>query len=228
LQVIIQGGIYLIKNCSIAFGAILLAMILVMGCAKKQPPPKPVLPKGNVVWTEKAVAKPGETFALKVYIATIDTLAGVQIPLFFRNDNIKLICDSVSFEGGLLEDFMFHDVKIPLTCPLCGAKYDMFDNPPKEPGKCDKDGSELVQSDQAVFFMAIATIDPKRDVKPIYPGEGLLATVYFTVPKDSPKGVVPVTRGMIPHPTVSLVFSIWNERGDDLNGQLADGSIEIQ
>lgn len=216
------------RRYAIAATAIFMAMVLVLGCAKKQPPAKPVLPKGNVVWTEKAIAKPGETFALKVHVTNIDTLAGVQIPLFFRSENIKLTCDSVSFDGGLLENFMFHDVKIPLTCPECGAKYDMFDNPPKEPGKCDQDGIELVQSDQVVFFMAIGTIDPKRDVKPIYPGEGLLATVYFTVPKDSPKGVIPVTRGMIPNTTVSLVFSVWNERGDDLEGQLVDGLIEIQ
>ncbi|GAA0597134.1 adenylate kinase [Virgibacillus siamensis] len=30
-------------------------------------------------------------------------------------------------------------------CPTCGATYHVIYNPPKEEGKCDKDGSELVQ-----------------------------------------------------------------------------------
>ncbi len=30
-------------------------------------------------------------------------------------------------------------------CPTCGATYHIVYNPPKEEGKCDKDGSELIQ-----------------------------------------------------------------------------------
>jgi hypothetical protein len=217
-----------IKRFAVVTCILCMAAILVVGCAKKQPPPAQIpIPKGNVVWMDKVAAKPGETFALKVHLTNVDTLAGVQIPLFFRSEKIKLVCDSVSFDGGLLQDFMFHDVKIPLTCPVCESKYDMYDNPPKQPGICDKDGKALVQSDQVVFFMAIGTIDPKHDVKPLYPGEGLLATVYFTVPPETPKGIVNFTRGMIPNTTVSLVFSVWNERGDDLPGQIAEGIVEI-
>jgi hypothetical protein len=219
-----------IKRFSVLTCVFVIAVILVVGCAKKQPPPVIKAPdiKGNAVWMDKVIARPGETFALKVHLTNIDTLAGVQIPIFFRNDSIKLICDSVSFTGGLLQDFMFHDVKIPLTCPICKSQFDMFDNPPKQPGICDHDSGELVQSDQVVFFMAISTIDPKREVKPLLPGGGQLATVYFTVPPDSPKGVVNFTRGMIPNTTVSLVFSVWDERGEDLPAQLVESTVEIQ
>ncbi|RWZ52103.1 adenylate kinase [Halobacillus fulvus] len=31
------------------------------------------------------------------------------------------------------------------VCPTCGATYHVVFNPPKEEGKCDKDGSELIQ-----------------------------------------------------------------------------------
>jgi hypothetical protein len=208
-----------------------MTVALVSGCAKKQPPVPtqvPVVSNANTVWMNKVAAKPGESFALRVNITNVDTLAGAQVPIFFRSDNIKLICDSVSFAGGLCENFMFHDIKIPLTCPKCEAKYDMYDNPPKQPGLCDKDAEKLIQRDQVVFFMTIDTIDPKKDITPMYPGEGLLATVYFTVPQDTPTGIVKLTRGIIPNPNVSLVFSVWNTRGDDLTGQLRESEIEIK
>jgi hypothetical protein len=218
-----------IKRFAVLISAFLVIIVIVAGCPKKQPViQKPAIPKGNVVWMYDVNANPGESFPLQVYLTNIDTLAGVQIPLFFRSDSISLICDSVSFVGSRLENFMFHDVKIPLTCPECGAKYDMYDNPPKEPGICDKDGMKLNQSDQVVFFMAIGTIDPKKDVTPLLPGEGLLATVYFTVPPNTPKGAVHLTRGMIPNNTVSLVFSVWNERGDDITGQILEGTVNIK
>jgi adenylate kinase len=31
------------------------------------------------------------------------------------------------------------------TCKLCGAIYNIYDRPPKQPGRCDIDGGELVQ-----------------------------------------------------------------------------------
>lgn len=33
------------------------------------------------------------------------------------------------------------------VCPTCGATYHVLYNPPKEEGKCDQDGSELIQRD---------------------------------------------------------------------------------
>jgi len=33
------------------------------------------------------------------------------------------------------------------VCPTCGATYHVAYNPPKEEGKCDQDGSELIQRD---------------------------------------------------------------------------------
>jgi hypothetical protein len=208
---------------SVLFVSLFLLLLSGLIPAAEQAPPK-----GNIVYIDKVVAKPGESFAVKVMISNVDTLAGAQVPIFFRNDKIKLVCDSVSFAGGVCENFMFHDMKIPLTCPKCGAKYDMYDAPPKQPGICDKDGATLVESDQAVFFMTIQTIDPKKDVPPIFPGTGYLATIYFTVPKDAPAGIVKLTRGMIPNPNASLVFSVWNIVGDDLKGQFQEGEIEIK
>ena len=76
--------------------------------------------------------------------------------------------------------------------------------------------------------MTIQLTDPKKDIPPILPGKGLIATIYFTAPKDSPSGIVKLTRGMVPNPKVSLVFGLWDPIGNDLNGQFKPGEIEIK
>jgi F0F1-type ATP synthase assembly protein I len=183
--------------------------------------------KFNEVVVSKAVVKPGETVAIAVNLVNSDTLAGAQVPIFYRSETIKLICDSVSFAGGLTEKFQFHDIKIPLICEKCETRYI---NPTKIPGICDNEkcGGKLVNKDQVVFFSVINITDPSKEIAPMYPGKGLLATIYFTAPKDSPKGVVKLVRGMIPDKAVDYTFSVWNTTGVDQECKFVDGAIEVK
>jgi len=154
----------------------------------------------NTVYFEKVTAKPGDHFAVKAYIFNVDTLAGCQVPIFYRSDKINLLCDSISVVGSRCDYFMFQDIKIPQS---------------------DKE-------DKVAYFSYIVTIDPDTYVNPLPPGDGLIATIYFTAPKDCPEGVVKLTRGMIPHPYISFIFAVWSPAGEEVDGTFEESEIIIK
>ena len=206
----------------VLLSCVIVPMLFGLIAAGEQPPAQT-----NVVYVENAVVKPGQSFSVKVYLNNIDTVSGVQVPIFYRSDKIKLICDSVSFIGSVMEKFQLLDVKIPLTCEKCST---MFINPTKNPGICDKEGcrGKLYQKDQVVYFSTIDNTDLKSNVSPIFPGKGLIATIYFTVPSNSQLGIVNLTRGMIPNSAVSYTFDVWNTMGTDVDAVFNDGKIEVK
>jgi hypothetical protein len=156
----------------------------------------------NTVYFDSAIVKPGEQCAVKAYLFNIDTLAGMQVPIFYRSETIDLYCDSVSFVDSRCGYMMFTDIKIPEN----------------EEGKQEK----------VVYFSFINTIDPEKYVDPLLPGEGLIATIYFTAPKDASDGVVPLTRGMIPHPQISFIFSLWDAYGDEVDADFVDSKVIVK
>lgn len=153
--------------------------------------------QNDTIYFDKVTAKPGEHFAVGVYLFNVDSVAGMQVPTFYRSEKIKLYCDSISFVGSRCDYFMFQDTKIP-------------------------------DDDQVAYFGFINTIDPKELRDPLSPGDGLVATIYFTAPEDCPDGTVPLTRGMIPHPFISFIFSVWNPIGDDLDATFEESEITIK
>ena len=161
----------------------------------------------NTVYLEKVTAKPGEHFAVNVYIYNVDSLAGMQVPIFFRSDKIDLYCDSVSFTQSRCEYMMFNDVKIP--------------------EHVDSAKGEVVQ-DKVVYFSFISTIDPKKYIPSLQAGDGIVATIYFTAPEDCEEGVVKLTRGMIPHPHISFIFAVWDPMGDGVDGDFIENEIIIK
>jgi hypothetical protein len=185
---------------------ILLSALLCLFLAGSAPAEKEKAKKPkyttNTVYLDKVTAAPGEHFGVKVYLFSTDTLAGMQVPIFFRSETIDLYCDSVSFEGSRCQYMMFEDVKIPE----------------------DEEGKQT----KVVYFSFINTIDPEKYIDPLPPGEGLVATIYFTVPKDAPEGVVPLTRGMIPHPHISFIFSVWDHYGEEADGTFEENEIIIK
>jgi len=165
----------------------------------KKPADKPKY-NTNTVYFEKVTAKPGDHFAVKVYLFNPDTLSGCQVPVFYRSDEINLLCDSISVVGSRCDYFMFQDIKIP----------------------------QSAEEDKVAYFSYIDTIDPKTYINPLAPGDGLLATIYFTAPKDCPEGVVKLTRGMIPHPHISFIFSVWSPMGEEVDGTMEESEIIIK
>jgi hypothetical protein len=154
----------------------------------------------NTVYMDTVTAKPGENFTVNVYLFNVDTLAGCQVPIFFRSEDIDLWCDSVSFADSRMGYFGFNDVKLPMT---------------------DED-------DKVAYFSFINTIDPKVYIDALPPGDGLLATLYFTVPKNAPEGTVYLKRGMIPHPHISFIFAVWTPDGEEADGDFIGSEIFIK
>jgi hypothetical protein len=154
----------------------------------------------NTVYMDTVTGKPGQQVKVNVYLYNVDSLAGCQVPIFFRSDKIDLWCDSISFVDSRMKYFEFNDVKLPMD---------------------DKE-------DKVAYFSFINTIDPKVYVDPLAPGSGLLASLYFTIPKDSPEGVVELKRGMIPHPHISFIFAVWTQDGEETDGEFIESVIRVK
>jgi adenylate kinase len=79
------------------------------------------------------------------------------------------------------EDILVARVAGRWVCPECGTPYHLTDDPPRQPGICDKDGATLVQreDDRPEVFRARLReqMAPLEDVVAYYADRGLLARV---------------------------------------------------
>jgi adenylate kinase len=75
------------------------------------------------------------------------------------------------------------------VCPTCGTPYHATDDPPRQAGICDKEGSALIQREDdkpAVFRARLREqIPPMEDVAGYYDAAGLLARVDGRQPIDT-------------------------------------------
>lgn len=66
-------------------------------------------------------------------------------------------------------------------CPTCGATYHVTFNPPKVEGKCDHDGSELIQRDddkpETVRKRVEVNLENTKPLLDFYEGKGYLVTI---------------------------------------------------
>jgi hypothetical protein len=135
----------------------------------------------NLCYTESVEVEKGTSFPVKVFLNNVDTLAGMQVPIYYRSEEVDLICDSISIVGSRCHDFALNTMKIE---PI---------------GK-------------VAFFAFIAMIDPDKDVPPLYPGDGEVATLWFTAPEDANSGKVELYSGenaILPHPKIDYSFLFW-------------------
>lgn len=79
------------------------------------------------------------------------------------------------------EEVLVDRVAGRLVCPTCGTPYHAVDDPPRDPGICNKDGTTLIQRDDDkpdVFRARLREqIPPMEDVAGYYDGKGLLSRV---------------------------------------------------
>jgi adenylate kinase len=75
------------------------------------------------------------------------------------------------------------------TCGICGEIYNIYDHPPKVPGRCDRDGGELVQRPddrEEVITERLAAYE--RQTRPLvdyYRGRGVLSDVDGMAPPEA-------------------------------------------
>jgi adenylate kinase len=75
------------------------------------------------------------------------------------------------------------------TCAICGEIYNIYDHPPKVPGRCDRDGGELVQRpDDREEVIAERLAAYERQTRPLvdyYRGRGMLKDVDGMAPPEA-------------------------------------------
>ena len=74
------------------------------------------------------------------------------------------------------------------VCPTCGATYHVVNNPPKEEGICDKDGSALIQRDddteETVGKRLAVNLEQTKPLLDFYDKLGLVVSVNGDQPID--------------------------------------------
>ena len=74
------------------------------------------------------------------------------------------------------------------VCPTCGTPYHEVSEPPKVPGRCDREGDALVQRDddrpEVVRARLEQQVPPMREVVDHYEGQGVVDRIDGTQPID--------------------------------------------
>lgn len=156
--------------------------------------------KGNVCYTESVEVEKGSTFPVKVFVSNVDTLAGMQVPIYYRSDEVDLICDSVSFIGSRCSEFA---MELSFVEPV---------------GK-------------TVFFSFISMTDPNDEKPPLFPGDGLVATLWFTAPKDIKSGKVELYSGpnaIYPHDKIDYSYLFWTPIAEQKDCLYKPGYITVK
>jgi hypothetical protein len=154
----------------------------------------------NVCYTENIEVAKGGPFSVKVFVTNVDTLAGMQVPIYFRSEEVNLLCDSVTFGGSRCAHFGFSDYKIE----------------PK--GK-------------TVYFSFIFMIDPNTEIAPLMPGDGLVATLWFTAPTDTKAGTVTLESGpnaFLPNPKIDYGYHFWTPAALEVDCLYKPGTIKVK
>jgi adenylate kinase len=87
------------------------------------------------------------------------------------------------------------------VCPTCGTPYHATDDPPRQPGICDKEGATLIQRDDDkpdVFRARLREqIPPMEDVARYYEQQGRLSTVDGRQPIEAVTASIRAVLGTI-------------------------------
>ena len=157
-------------------------------------------PKGNVCYTESVEVAKGTSFPVKVFVDNVDTLAGMQVPIYYRSEDVNLVCDSISFVDSRCKDFA---LALPLIEPV---------------GK-------------TAFFAFISMTDPNEEHPPLFPGDGLVATLWFTAPKDIKSGRVELYSGpnaIYPHEKIDYSYLFWTPTAEQKDCTYKPGYITVK
>ena len=155
---------------------------------------------GNTCKAESVTAEKGTSFSVKVFVHNVDTLAGMQVPIYYRSENVNIVCDSISFVGSRCADFA---LELPLIEPV---------------GK-------------TAFFAFISMTDPEVEHPPLYPGDGLVASLWFTAPADTKAGTVDLSSGpnaIYPHDKIDYSYLFWTPLADQVECTYIPGTVTIK
>lgn len=157
-------------------------------------------PEGNTCYAESVEVEKGASFPIKVFVNNVDTLAGMQVPIYYRSEDVDLTCDSITFDKSRCSEFA---LSLPLIEPV---------------GK-------------TAFFAFISMTDPNEEHPPLFPGEGLVATLWFTAPKDVKSGKVELYSGpnaIYPHDKIDYSYLFWTPTAEQKECAYKPGYITVK
>lgn len=178
-----------------------LAFVMVIGiCGTLAAEEGAAPPSKNVCYLESVEVNKGASFPVGVFVNNVDTLAGMQVPIYYRSEDINIICDSVTFDGSRCVKFGFNDFKI-------------------EPvGK-------------TVYFAFIYMVDPNKEVDPLMPGDGKVATLWFTAPKDAKSGKLSLESGpnaYLPNPRIDYGYHFWTPSALEVDCEYKPATVTVK
>ena len=91
-------------------GFVYILVLALAGTDRTQSRPEAL--EGNSCYTESIEAQRGTSFAVKVYVNNVDTLVGMQVPIYYRSGDLNLSCDSVTFDESRCHGFSLRFFKI--------------------------------------------------------------------------------------------------------------------
>ena len=157
-------------------------------------------PAGNICYAESVEAEKGTSFRVKVFVNNVDTLAGMQVPIYYRSEDVDLTCDSITFGDSRCSEFA---LSLPLIEPV---------------GK-------------TAFFAFISMTDPNEEHPPLFPGDGMVATLWFTAPKDVKSGKVELSSGpnaVYPHDKIDYSYLFWTPTAEQKECTYKPGFITVK
>lgn len=175
-----------------------ILVIVLAGSALSQDKDEAV--KENLCYTESIDAKGGASFAVRVYVDNMDTLVGMQVPIYYRSDDVDLRCDSVTFDESRCQDFSI-----------------IF--------------SKIEPDEKIVFFALLNMSDPEKGVPVLYPGDGLVARLWFTATEDGASGNVALESGpeaYFPDDRINYGYLFWMPSGLQVKCSYSPGNITLK
>lgn len=155
---------------------------------------------GNVCYTESVEVEKGTSFPVKVFVNNVDTLGIMQVPIYYRSEDVDLQCDSITFGGSRCKGFSMNYSKI-------------------EP------------EGKVAFFAFFYMTDPEVKIPPLYPGDGLVATLWFTAGEEINSGKVKLDSGIhafYPHEHIDYGYLFGTPRADQKECEYRPGYITVK
>jgi len=134
----------------------------------------------NYCYSESVLATKGTSFPVKIMLHNIDTLIAVQVPFYYRSENVDLTCDSISFYNTRLKDqsLSFHLIE-PKTKVALFAFISMVSLDPSKPTLLPGDGPIAVIWFTAGKDINSGTVKIESGPHAFYPHEWIDYSYHF-------------------------------------------------
>jgi hypothetical protein len=171
---------------------ILICLVFLAGTAMAQ---EKETVGANLCYAENVTAAKGSSFSVGVFVNNVDTLAGMQVPIYYSSDEVDLSCDSVTFHNSRCADFTVKDFNI------------------------EPDG-------KIAYFVLIDMLRKK-----LPPGEGPVASLWFTAREKAGSGTVELRSGQgssYPDEKLDLSYLFWQPSSQQIEFPYKAGKIVIE